>query len=79
MRKVVYRTESNVYEAKSLHELRTHVEFVYLVFRSSEFDGVFFRRLIWSQGRWNPDHSFLRKIEYVDGKVVFRIIKTIKY
>ena len=78
MKKVCY-TCDNGYSCKSLSELRNHVEFVYLVFRSSEFDGVFFRRLIWSQGRWNPDHSSLRKIEYVDGKVVFRIIKSIKY
>lgn len=78
MKKVCY-TCDNGYACKSLSELRSHVEFIYHVFQSSEFDGVFFRRLIWSQGRWNPDHSSLRKIEFVDGKAVFRIIKVAKY
>lgn len=75
MRKVVYRTESNYYEAKSLHELRTHVEFFNRVYKRNDYDGDYVRRYVYHQGAWVQDFDFYCQINVVNGKVVLRRAK----
>lgn len=75
MRKVIYRTEWNDYQSKSLHELRNHVEFFNHVHKGDDFDGDYVHRYVFRAGSWCYDDDFLLKINLVNGKVVLRRVK----
>lgn len=75
MRKVVYRTESNDYEAKSLRELRTHVEFFNRVHKCNDYDGDYVHRYVYCQGSWVHDFDFYCQINVVNGRVILRRAK----
>lgn len=75
MRKVVYKTESNDHEAKSLRELRTHVEIFNRVYKRNDYDGDYVHRYVYHQGAWVHDFDFYCQINVVNGKVVFRRAK----
>lgn len=75
MRKVVYKTELNDYQVKSLHELRNHVEFFNYVHKCNDYDGDYVRRFINRAGKWVSDDDFLLQINVVNGKVILRRVK----
>lgn len=75
MRKVVYKTEMNDYHAKTLHELRKHVEFFNHVHKCNDYDGDYVHRFVYCQGSWCHDVNFLLRINLVNGKVVLRRVQ----
>lgn len=72
MRKVKYRCDDSGYECHSLLALRTHVEFFNSKNRSNAYDGEFVHRFIYSNGSWQLDEKFLRRIAVINGRVRFR-------
>lgn len=72
MRKVVYKTEMNDYQAKSLHALRNHVEFFNYVHKCNDYDGDYVHRYVYSRGSWIRDVNFLLQINVVNGKAILR-------
>lgn len=75
MRKVVYVTELNDYQAKSLHELRNHVEFFNHVHKCNDYDGDYVHRFVLRSGKWICDDNFLAQINVVNGKVILRRVQ----
>lgn len=75
MRKVLYVTELNNCEARSLRELRTHVEFFTRVHQSNNYDDDYVQRFVMRDGEWICDDSFLARISLVNGRAVFRRVK----
>lgn len=75
MRKVVYMTEMNDYQARSLRELRNHVEFFNCVHRCNDFYGDYVHRFVLRAGKWVCDDDFLAQINVVNGKVILRRVK----
>lgn len=74
MCKVVYIVDSNQFRSKSLSELRRHVEFFNSTHKRNDYDGDFVHRLVFCHGEWNFDDTFIRQINIVNGKVIFRRI-----
>ena len=75
MRKVLYMTESNIYTAISLRELRFHVQFFNRVHHSNSYDGDYVLRFIRRNGKWVCDDNFRAQINVVNGKVIIRRVK----
>lgn len=69
MRKVVYKTEMNDYQAKSLRELRNHVEFFNSVYKRNDYDGDYVYRYVLRNGVFVRDDKFFVQIWIIRGKV----------
>ena len=77
MRKVVYLTDINDYQAKSLSQLRSHVEFFNCVHKCNGYDRAYVYRYFLRAGTLVSDDTFIRQINVVNGKVIFRRVKDV--
>lgn len=75
MRKVMYRTDANIYRSKSLREFRSHVKSFHKINQCNDYHGALVFRFIWHAGQWVLDSGFLCQINVVRGKPVFRRVK----
>ena len=72
MRKVYYIVDSDGHQARSLLALRWHIESYNCRYKCNDYDGSYVYRYYLRSGTLVSDDTFIRQINVVNGKVIFR-------